>query len=943
MNHLIARPDDRREDRGLTLTLSPLSRASIVLLSALSVVCAPSMAAGSKARPASTSAAVSATSLQAITSVEGISEYRLPNGLQVLLIPDDSKPTTTVNVTYRVGSRHENYGETGMAHLLEHLLFKGSPRHPNVWADFNKRGLRANGSTWFDRTNYFASFAANDDNLRWYLEWQADAMVNSFIARKDLDSEMTVVRNEMEMGENSANRILFEKTVSAMYQWHNYGKSTIGARTDVEGVDIKHLQAFYKLNYQPDNATLIVSGKFDAAKVKAWVQQSFGAIPRSTVPRPIQYTLDPVQDGERAVTLRRVGGVPLLFAGYHVMPGAHPDYAAVEVLNTILADTPAGRLHKALTEKRLAAGVFSFSEGLHDPGFMLLGAQLAPGQDPDAAVKVLLNVNENLAKEPITADELARAKAKWLKGWDQGFADPQHVGVALSEAVAQGDWRLFFLTRDRVRDISLADVQRVATQVLVGSNRTLGQYVPTEAPLRAPAPARVDVAQSLKDFKAHAAAAQTESFVASPANIDARTQRSVIEPGLQVALLPKPTRGQSVKATLSLRFGDEQSLKGWGEAPAALGALLDKGTSSMSRQQIQDKLDALQSDVGISVSAGQLQVSIDSKREHFAQVLKLVGELLRQPTLPGDVLEEVRRQALAGLEEQRKEPEAVLGNALARQDNPYVRGDVRYARTFDEIEQDWRGVSLDKIKQFHHQFMGASNGEFAAVGDFDEKAVREALTQAFAQWRSPSSYRRVGDPWQNNRAARLLLQTPDKQNAAMTATMALPLNDRDPDYAALMLANHLFGSGGDSRLWNRIREKEGLSYNVYSSVQWNPIEANSQWSASAIFAPQNRDKVEKAFKEELQRSLAEGFSQTELDAGRKGLLNFRQLSRAQDERVAAGWVNNLYLKRTFADSAKVDAALQALTLEQVNRAWRKFIKPEQVLLGLAGDFKADKP
>jgi len=187
------------------------------------------------------------------------------------------------------------------------------------------------------------------------------------------------------------------------------------------------------------------------------------------------------------------------------------------------------------------------------------------------------------------------------------------------------------------------------------------------------------------------------------------------------------------------------------------------------------------------------------------------------------------------------------------------------------------------------------------------------------------------------------LQTPDKQNAAMTATMALPLNDRDPDYAALMLANHLFGSGGDSRLWNRIREKEGLSYNVYSAVQWNPIEANSQWSASAIFAPQNRDKVEKAFKEELQRSLAEGFNQTELDAGRKGLLNFRQLSRAQDERVAAGWVNNLYLKRTFADSAMVDAALQALTLEQVNRAWRKFIKPEQVLLGLAGDFKAEKP
>jgi zinc protease len=394
-----------------------------------------------------------------------------------------------------------------------------------------------------------------------------------------------------------------------------------------------------------------------------------------------------------------------------------------------------------------------------------------------------------------------------------------------------------------------------------------------------------------------------------------------------------------VKATLSLRFGDEQTLKGWGEVPEALGALLDKGTASLSRQQIQDKLDALQSDVGIAVSAGQVQVSIESRREHFPQVVALVGQMLRQPTLPGDVLEEVRRQALSGLEEQRKEPQAVLSNALARQDNRYPRGDVRYARTFDEIEQDWRSVSLDKVKQFHAQFLGATNGEFAAVGDFDEKAVREALSQAFAQWRSPSPYQRVSDPWQDNHAARLQLHTPDKQNAAMTATMALPINDRDPDYPALMLANHLFGSGGDSRLWNRIREKEGLSYSVYSSVQWNPIEVNSQWSASAIFAPQNRDKVEKAFSEELQRSLKDGFTQAELDAGRKGLLNFRQLGRAQDERVAAGWVSNLYLKRTFADSARVDAALQALSLEQVNRAWRKYLKADQLLLGVAGDFK----
>lgn len=896
-------------------------------------------AAGQAAPTLATSAKAASQGLKAVTSVEGITEYRLPNGLQVLLIPDDSKPTTTVNVTYRVGSRHENYGETGMAHLLEHLLFKGSPRHPTVWSEFNKRGLRANGSTWFDRTNYFASFAANDDNLNWYLAWQADAMVNSFIARKDLDTEMTVVRNEMEMGENDPGRILFEKTLATMYQWHNYGKSTIGARTDVEGVDIGQLQAFYRKYYQPDNATLIVSGKFDQAKVLQWVQQYFAPIPKAKRSLAAQYTLDPTQDGERAVTIRRVGGTPLLYAGYHVPPGAHADFAAIELLGLVLADTPSGRLHKQLTEKQLAAAVFSFAEGLADPGFMLLGAQLGPEQDADAAAKAMLSEVESLAKQPITQAELDRAKSKWLNSWEQGFADPQHVGVALSEAVAQGDWRLFFLIRDRVKAISLADVQRVAQAVFVPSNRTLGQYVPTAAPQRAPAPARVDVAAALKDFKGAASAASVESFDASPANIDARTERMALPGGMKLALLPKGTRGEAVKATLSLRFGDEQSLKGWGEVPAALGALLDKGTATMSRQQVQDRLDALQSDLSISAGAGQVQVGISSKRQHLPAVIELLGQLLRDSALPADVLEEVRRQALAGLEEQRKEPEAVLENALARQGNPYPKGDVRYARTFDEIEADWRNVDLAKVREFHSRFLGASHAEFAAVGDFDAPAVKLAMSKAFEGWTSPAPYARVPDPLVAVPATRLELSTPDKQNATLSMVQTLPLNDRHQDYPALMLANHLLGGGGDSRLWNRVREKEGLSYNVYSTIQWNSIDLNSQWIAGAIFAPQNRDKVENAMKEELSKALQSGFTQAELDAGRKGLLNFRRLSRAQDGRLASAWSSNLYLGRTFAESARVDAALEALSLSQVNEALRRYIKPDQLVLGVAGDFK----
>ena len=876
--------------------------------------------------------------LTRVQSVEGITEYHLANGLQVLLIPDDSKPTTTVNMTYHVGSRHENYGETGMAHLLEHLLFKGTPSHRNVWGEFTKRGLAANGSTWFDRTNYFASFSTNDDNLKWYLAWQADAMVNSFIARKDLDTEMTVVRNEMEMGENSPDRILFEKTLATMYQWHNYGKSTIGARTDVENVDIPRLQAFYRKYYQPDNATLIVAGKFEPRKVLAWVAQSFGKIKKPVRKLPLQYTLDAVQDGERSITLRRVGGVPLLMAGYHVPPAAHPDFAAVEVLNLVMGDTPAGRLHKRLTAKQLAAGTFAFAQGLAEPGFTLFGAQLAPGQDVEPARDEMLATIESVVSVPITDEELKRAQAQWAKSWEQAFTNPETVGVALSESVAQGDWRLFFLLRDRVRDLKLADVQRVAEQRLLSANRTLGLYLPTDKPARAPTPANVDVAAELKAFKAQAAAAAVEAFDATPANIDRLTQRFDLG-GLKVAVLPKGARGSAVQALLTLRFGSEKTLFGHGEVPDMVVAMLDKGTATRSRQQIQDRLDELKTEMRISGGPGRVSVSLSSRREHLPEALALVADLLRNPIFPADALDELKRQLLADIEQQRKEPDAVADNAISRLSNPYPRGDVRYVSSFDETVSDVNAVTVEELKAYHKRFYGVSRAEFGAAGDMDVAAVRAALEKAFAGWAGGEAYTRVPQPLQAVKPQRLLLATPDKQNATLLARLSVPLSDMDADYPALSMANYLLGSGGQSRLWRRIRESEGLSYDVRSGVSWNSHEPHSVWQASAIFAPQNLAKVDAAFKEELARAIKDGFTSQELAEGKRGLLAFRKLSRAQDRNLAGGLANNLDLGRTFAISARVDDALSKLTLEQVNAALRTYIKPESFVSAVAGDFK----
>jgi zinc protease len=879
----------------------------------------------------------------AVTQVEGIAEYRLANGLQILLVPDATKPSTTVNLTYHVGSRHENYGETGMAHLLEHLIFKGTPTQRNVMGEFSRRGLRFNGSTSFDRTNYFASFSASDANLRWYLAWQADAMVNSLIARSDLDSEMTVVRNEMESGENSPVRATLQQTMATMYLWHNYGKSTIGARADVENVDIGRLQAFYRLHYQPDNATLVVAGRFDPPQVLAWVAQSFGPIPKPTrVLRPT-YTVDPAQDGERTVTVRRRGGAPFILAAWHGVPAAHPDAVATDAIAAMLGNAPAGRLHKRLVEQQLAASSFGDTWTLAEPGPLLLGLQLAPGQDVDKARQALLAVADGLAAEPFTADELERVRTQWLNDWDQGFADPERVGVALSEAIGQGDWRLYFLLRDRMRQLTLADVNRVAQALLVPDNRTVGTYLPTDTPKRAPAPALVAVAPVVQGYRGDTAAVQAEAFDATPANLDARTQLATLPSGLKLALLPKGTRGNRVPARLVLRFGDADSLRGQQMAVGMLGALIDKGGAGMSRAQISDAFDKLRAEVGFSASGQTLTVGITTVREHLPAVVTLVGRLLKEPALPAEALDERRRQLLAAVAAQRAEPEAVAAKALQRHGNPYPRGDLRHAPSFDESVEDANAVTVEALRTLHRRLLSAATGEFSAVGDQDPAAVRAALQAAFGDWAAPAAgplpYVRVPQPLVSAPPVRLVLATPDKPNATLLLEQPLAVNDTHPDYPALLMANHLLGGDASSRLWARIREKEGLSYDVRSYTLWNSVEANSPWRASAIFAPQNQPKVEAALKEEVARALKDGFSQQELDEARTGLLNQRRLARAQDGAVAGALINNLHLGRRFALQQQVDDALAALTVDQVNAALRRHIDPAKWVVVWAGDFK----
>jgi zinc protease len=877
---------------------------------------------------------------QKIVTIEGITEYRLDNGLQILLFPDDSTPNVTVNLTVMVGSRHEGYGETGMAHLLEHMVFKGTPTHPDVPKALRDHGAQHNGSTWVDRTNYFETMDGSDDNLEFGIRLEADRLVNSLIRREDLLSEMTVVRNEFEQGENSPERVLSQRMLAVAYEWHNYGKSTIGNRSDIERVPVESLRTFYRKHYQPDNCMLVIAGRFEPAKALAYVNKYFGALKRPERKLDDTYTEEPPQDGERTVVLRRVGTLGMVGAVYHVPAGAHADFPAVEVLTNILVSEPSGRLYKALVESKKALRVSGIAFAWHDPGVVEFGIQADRNTHLPQLRDLLIDTLENLHREDITAEEVERARRQILKQKDLEIIRSNRLGVELSEWEAQGDWRLFFLHRDRIAKVTPEDVKRVAGKYLLRNNRTVGLYIPSDKPERAAIPATLSVKELVKDYKGTQTVAAGEAFDPTPENIEKHLQRAELPVGLKMAFLPKKTRGESVVVQLTLRYGSAETIQGHTSATQFLAPVLLRGTKKHSRQQIKDELDRLGAQLHAGGLLGEAIFSIEAKRSTLPAVLELVGEVLREPAFPAADLDLLRREQQEFLEKNLTEPHALAFREIQRRLNPFPEDHVRYTPTVEESIARLQKVTVEEVRQLYTDLLGAQAGELVAVGDFDPEPTRRLVEKLLGNWKAPVPFQRIPRPANTDvPGGRKEILTPDKANAVYTAGLMLALTDADPDYPALAVADFLFGGGSlSSRLGNRVRQKEGLSYGVGSAFNADARDKSARFTISAITNPANIGKLDKAITEEFDKLLNDGISAQELAEAKAAFLKQRKLQWARDAVLARLLGEELFNGRTLDYYAKLDRKVADLTPDHVLAAVRKHLEPKRLVIIQAGDF-----
>jgi zinc protease len=872
-----------------------------------------------------------------VRELEGITEYRLPNGLQILLFPDQTKSTFTVNVTYFVGSRHEGYGETGMAHLLEHMTFKGTEKYGELLAELETRGAFSNGTTWYDRTNYFETLPASDDNLAFALDLEAERMRKAKMLASDLATEFSVVRSEFEIGENDPFRVLLERVMSAAYLWHNYGKDTIGSRSDIERVPIDNLKAFYDKYYQPDNAMLVVSGKFDPAATLALIEKIYGPIPRPTRTLVDSYTVEPVQDGERTVTLRRNGEVYVLIAAYHAPAGPDPDFVALDAAIDLLTREPSGRLYAPLVKKKLATRLFGFAWPLREPGLVLLGARVRDGKNVPKVKKALLDAAEGLHKSKIKDAEVERYKNDALKNIALSLADSQEVAIELSEWAAMGDWRLIFANRERIKRLTADEVRAAAATYLKASNRTFGEFVPTKDADRAPLKEKPEIA-ALVDRLQGDAVIEGESFIASLDNLAARTEMKSLAGGIDAALLSKKTRGGTVQLTLTFRHGDTKSLKGKQGFGSATARMAQRGTKKYSFQQLEDEKDRLKARIWLSGNEGSVTVRIDTIRDSLPAALDLAGEMLKSPSFPADELDVIRQQALAQLEERSQDPSSRGFNELQRTLQPWPSDDPRAILSEAEQIAKWNKLKLADLKAYHRDFWGAGKGELVVIGDFDSQALTAQVEALFGSWKSKQPYQRMAEKRFGVAATTTQIDIKDKEMALLAVGHDLELQDTDPDYPAAQLAGFIAGGSLGSRLWTRLREKEGFSYGTGAWLYGSAFAKVGGFGGFAVMAPSNLASGKAALLEELRRLVDHGVDDAELARMKQAWVEQQVNALADDGGFANVLGQLLFQGRDLGWVRDRQAAISALTAAQVSAAAKKYILPDRLIVIEAADF-----
>jgi zinc protease len=893
-------------------------------------------------------------------------EFVLPNGLKVVLIPAPAAPVATIMIVYRVGSRDEAVGYTGSSHLLEHMLFKGTPsynrQNGRAFADImNEIGATKNATTWLDRTNYFETVPAG--YLEFAIELEADRMRHAFVADADRRSEMTVVRNELERNDNNHARVLDAALVATAFREHPYHHPTIGWRTDVEGVSTDRLRELYDTYYHPNNATVFVLGDFDEARAREAIDARFSALPRSARPIPDVYTSEPPQAGERTVVLKRPGDTTILAYAFHT-PAAFGqtsvlsraaldaraardldagDGYALDVLARVLGRGRASRLSRALVDGGLALDVAAWNWGSRDPGLFQIVVNVRPGAAVDDVRRELDRVLADLAATGPDAVEVERAQNQIAVA--RAFARDGTLALAqrLAEFEAVGSWRLDEREIDAVRAVTPDAVRDAVNRYLHEDNRTTGTLVPGT-----PKVFDVPPFEPLASNGAPSASVASEPLPAPRAMRDVRfadrIARGVLPNGIAWRYVATP-QNDTVHVRGILPAGSAYA-PGRPMLATVVADLLARGTQSHPRAVLEERLERAGVRRAYSVD-GNAAYGYDPLAFRFVGACTLD----RLPLLLETLAEELREPAFDERELALVKSELAGSLRLARTNTTfraaqrflqlaYEPGDPNDAPDVDALLADVEAIDLDAVRAYHANVVLGAIPLVSGAGAAPDGAFAAMLGEAFASVPIRTGAERPL-PTVRSRAPRAVRERIDlerKANVDIVLGRPTTLVRASDDFLAASLANGILGQSTlSSRLGLRLRDREGLTYGVTSSF----LAAGripGPWRINVSVNPTNVERAIASALDVMTAYATQGPTAREIVAQRNSMAGQLHVSLATSGGIAAQLERMAYyeLPDDYVDAYR--ERLEAIERADVEAAIVKYLGPNDLIVTAAGTF-----
>jgi zinc protease len=874
---------------------------------------------------------ITALGFSKVQEAKGIVEYRLDrNGLKVVLSENHAKPVVTFMALFHVGSRNEAVGYTGSTHFLEHLMFKGTPTHNpqdgnGVFEMIKPLGNLLNATTWFDRTNYFECVPAQ--HLPLCIELEADRMRNLMLRVDDRNSEMTVVRNEMERGENEPDRVMMGETFSVAFREHPYHHPTIGWRSDVEGVSLERMKEFYDVYYWPNNCTIMVRGDFETVAALELIAKHYGAIPSSPEPIPTVYTVEPPQEGERRFEIVREGDLPRVWAAYHIPAASHTDTYALAAMRAILggSGSKSSRLYKRLIDSGLCSGASASHMELRDPGLFMVNGTVSANHTVAEVEAALFEEIAKLAAEPVTLEELNRAKNANRKSTILGALDPMGWANMIAEGEASVDWKWTIEYDDNFDLVTPADVQRVAGQYFARTNRTVGHFIPKVAAPEAVAP--------VEDVKAQVPA-QTGANTAMSASVSKKT----LPNGIKVLVQSNPGSGAvSISGKLSAGglFGGDFEL-----LPELTAFLLSRGSAKYSKAQVAELLE----DMGpaasrLSFSPDTFAVAFGGSvvQSDFGQYVDIVADMLRHPLFLDEELQRAKAQFASFLTKNANNTSNVAKNTLVR--SLYGKSSPYCGKTYPELTVELGEITVDMLRKFHAEHYSPKSLIVSVVGDIDAAEAFALVESHFGDWHGPEPKQfDVSQGLLGATRNRIDVKMPGKKNTDIVIGVPVSVSRTGVDFCAARIAD--LALGGDtigSRLGKVVRVKHGLTYGI--NCRYDDISfGNAPWQITLTVNPINIDKALSLVDEVVAEFLAEGISDREMaDLTEQAAAGF-QVALRTDLAVAGTLTSFTFLGLDIDELDNYPQRIKAVTKEQVNEAVRKYLRLDQATTVVCGTF-----